>query len=188
MRGSSTIALPRLRAPALDCLTEHGLGIGLDAVVDREEDVVPRPFRLGRDDVDDAARRVGDGRLAAGLADQLLVERALEPFEPVVVDAGEAEHVRGDAPLRVVALLLGVVAEPGELLLLELGRLGRIGLPLDVDEVPRPVGEQRIERLRVDAERLRGGERDPPRVLTSRGSAYTVVACSPIASGSPVRS
>ena len=154
-----------LRPPALDRLAEDGLGVRLDAVVDREEDVVARPLRLRRDHVDHAAGRVGDRRLAARLADQLLVERALEAFEAVVVDAGEAEHVRGDSSLRVVALLLGVEAEPGQVLLLELRGLRRIGLPLDVDEVARSVGEQRVERIRVDAERLRGGERDASRLL-----------------------
>ena len=73
--------------------------------------------------------------------------------------------MRGNASLWVVALLLGVVAEPGQVLLLELGGLRRIGLPLDVDEVPRPVGEQRVERVRVDAERLRCGRRDASRLL-----------------------
>ena len=136
----------------------------LDAVVEREEDVVSLPLRPGRDHVDDAAGRVGDRRLAARLADQLLVERALEAFEAVVVDPGVAEHVRRDSPLRVVAELFGVVAEPGEPQLLERGGLRRVGLPLHVDEVARPVGEQRVERLGVDAERLRGRQRDPPRL------------------------
>ena len=47
--------------------------------------------------------RVLDDRLEAGPAGERLVERALEPVEAVVVGPGEAEHVRGNGPLRVRA-------------------------------------------------------------------------------------
>ena len=52
----------------------------------------------------------------------------------MVVGSREPEDLRADAVLRVDALLLGVEAEPCDVLALELGRLDRIGLARDVDE------------------------------------------------------
>ena len=86
-----------LRAPALDRPPQHVLGVRLDPVVEGEEDVVARPLGLDLDDVDRAADRVADDRLAARPADELAVEALLEPVETVVVDAREAEHLRGHA-------------------------------------------------------------------------------------------
>jgi hypothetical protein len=73
--------------------------------------------------------------------------------------------VRRDAALRVVAQLLGVEPEPGQVQLLQRGRLGGLGLALDVDEVARTVRERRVELLRVDSERLGGRERDAAWIL-----------------------
>ena len=154
-----------LGAPLLDRVAQHRLRVRLDAMVDRQEDVVAGPLRLRRDHVDHTAGRIADGRLAAGLADERLVERALEPFEAVVVDPGVAEHVRSDAALRVVAQLLGVEPEPGQVQLLQRRRLRGVGLPLDVDEVARLVGEERVELLGVDSERVGRRECDPARIL-----------------------
>ena len=134
-------------------------------MVDRQEDVVARPLGLRGEHVDHAAGRIGDRRLAAGLARERLVERALETVEAVVVQSGEAEDVRCDAPLRIEAHLLRIEAESFEVLLLELGRLGGIGLPLQIDEVPRAVREDRIELVRIEAEDRRRSQRDPARIL-----------------------
>ena len=161
--GSSTIALPPFAPQRCDGLTQDRLRVRLDAAVEREEDVVARSLRPVGDHVDHAAGRIRHRRLAARPAAQRSVEGALEPLEPLVVEARVAEHVRGHPSLRVVAELLGVEAEAGELQPLQLGGLGRVGLALHVDEVTGTVGEQRIELLGVEPEDLRRGERDPPR-------------------------
>ena len=176
VRGSSTTALPPFAPHFADGVAQHGLRVRLDPVVDRQEDVVARPLRLRRDHVDHAAARIADRRLAAGLADERLVERALEPFEAVVVDPRVAEHLRGDAALRVVAQLLGVEPEPGQVELLQRRRLRRVGLPLDVDEVVRAVGERpgRASRRRRRApwrRRARRGGDPSPRADRRRRSS-----------------
>ena len=75
-----------------------------------------RPGRLGLglDDVERAPERVLDDRLAPGLAGERALERALESLEALVVEPRVAEHLRRDRALRVVAKLLGIEAEPGE--------------------------------------------------------------------------
>ena len=127
-------------------------------MVDRELDVPARPFRPGGDDLDRAAERVANDRLAAGAPRQGLVERPLEPFEAPVVDAGVAEDVCADPALWVGPQLLDVEPEPRDLLPLELRRLERVGLAEHVDEPCRAVGEQRVELVGVEIECLAGGD------------------------------
>src|SRR5207253_3255528 len=103
-------------------------------------------------------------RLAAGLARQGAVELQLRPGEAAVVDPGEAEHLRGEPALRIRAPLLWIEAEASDALLLQRGRGDRVGLPLHVDEAEALVGEPRLERRGVDAERAAGGERGGARV------------------------
>jgi hypothetical protein len=62
------------------------------------------------------------------------VERELEAGEPLVVDAGIAEHLRSDGRLWVRATLFAVEAEAGKLQLRERARLVRRRLALDIDE------------------------------------------------------
>ena len=111
------------------------------------------------------------------------------PSRPLLSSPAYPEHLRRDRPLRVVAKLLRVEAEPGEVHRLEVLRLVWIGLARDVDEPARAVDERRVESGRVEAELLRR-RRASGRAASStwRGLAYTVVASSPIASGSPFRS
>ena len=123
-------------------------------MVERQDDVAPRPLAPRRHDVDRAARRIADDDLEPGPSGERLVERALEAVEAAVVGAGEPEHVRRDAPLRVRPPLLGVEAEAGDAHLLQRLRLDGVGLPLDEDEALRPVAQGRIELVRVELERL----------------------------------
>ena len=76
----------------------------------------------------------------------VLVELELEAREAAVVDAGVAEHLRGDRALRVGAPLLADRSRSPGRLPLQRGGLRRVGLARDVDEALRPVGEQRVER------------------------------------------
>ena len=127
---------------------------------------LPSLLRPRLEDVDRRPARILDDRLLPGLAAQRLVVAELEPFEALVVDAGEADDLRRDALQRVDALLLGIGADAEELAASsELLRLRRVGLARDVDEARVPVRERRVERGRVDVE-----DRATPRATTARGS------------------
>ena len=128
---------------------QHGLGLCLDRVVDRQRDVLALPHRRRRDDVDRPAEGVLDDRLRAGLAGQPLVQLQLQAREPVVVDARVAEHLRRDGVLRVGAALLAVGVEARDVLAGERRRLGGVALPAHVDERLRPVGEQLVQAVRL---------------------------------------
>src|SRR5207253_4041069 len=120
--------------------------------------------RLLADDVDRAPERVLDERLAPGPTAEPAVELELEPGKPGVVETGESEHLRAHAALGVAAALLRIEAQARDLAALEQRRACRIGLPRDVDEPVRAVGERRVELRRVDAECLPDEERRRPRV------------------------
>ena len=88
-------------------------------MVDRQVDVAAVPLGRRADDVDRTAERILDDRLPAGRTGQRAVEPELEPGESVVVDAGVAEHLRGDRALRIRPPLLGREAEAYQPELLE---------------------------------------------------------------------
>ena len=91
------------------------LGLRLDRVVDRREDV--GALLLGRraDHVDRLAAAVAHDRLLARAGPTSLRSYCdLEPAEALVVDARVADHLRADAALRVRAPLLRIEAEAGE--------------------------------------------------------------------------
>ncbi len=81
-----------LRAVAAHRVGEHVLGVRLDLVVDREPDVLARRLRPHAHDVERTPLGVLDDRLAPRPPREHLVERPLEPFQPLVVHACIAEH------------------------------------------------------------------------------------------------
>ena len=143
-----------LRRPAPYRLGKNLLGVGLDLTVDREPHVLARGLLLRLDDVESAAERILDDRLTARLARECPLERPLQPFETLVVEAGKAEDLGRDRSLRVEAELLRIEPETGVAELLELLGLARIRLPLDVHEASRAVGQRRIENRRIGPEDL----------------------------------
>ena len=78
--------------------------------------------------------------------------------------AGAGARRGADALLRVLPVLLGVEAEAGDVPVLQ--RLGEawIRLPLHIDEPAGTVGEQRIDLVRLEAQRLLDGPRGCLRV------------------------
>ena len=162
MRGSSTIALAELARNCVTVLAEHRLGVRLDAAVDRREEVLALPFRRSAERVDRLPGRITDDRLASGTTGELAVVLELEPSEPFVVGACEADHRRGDGVLRVGAPLLRIRADAGEVLGKERVRRLRLGEAGDVDEVRVLAEELRVELVRVRAEEVLRGERDRP--------------------------
>ncbi len=95
---------------------------------------------------------------------ELVVVLELEAAEPVVVDAGVADNLCGDAVLRVRPELLRIGEHADEPLLQEEAGLRRVGEALDVDELALLVQELRVQRVAVDPEDLVRGERDPARI------------------------
>jgi hypothetical protein len=130
--------------------------------------------RLRLEHVQGPAERVADDRLLAGRARKLLVELELDAGQSSVVEAGIAEHLRGDGLLRIDAALLGVEAQPDDLLRLEGLGLLPIGLPSHVDEAARTIAEQGQKFIRIESERPphcecdRGGVLDLLRVRVDR--------------------
>ena len=127
-------------------------------MIDREEDVTPRPLRFRPHDVEHASERILDERLAAVTPTEHALQLELEAGQSAIVGAGVAEHVRRHGALRVHAPLLAQEADPGEIALLERLRLLRVGLAHDVDEALRLVEQLGVQRVGIDTERLRGGE------------------------------
>ena len=127
-------------------------------MIDREEDVPPGPLRLRPHDVEHAPERILDERLAAVTPSEHVLQLELEAGQSAVVSAGVAEDVSRHGALRVHAPLLAQEADAGEVSLLESLRPLRVGLAHDVDEALRLVEQLRVQRVGVDAERLRGGE------------------------------
>src|SRR6185503_8530527 len=144
-----------LRVPLRDRVAQHRLRVCLDRMVEREVDVAPVALRLGDDRVDRLARGVLDDALATGPPGELLVERELEAGQAVVVDARVPDQLRGERELRVEAALLRIEPEARQTPFLELRRLRRVGLALDVDEAVRPVGQLLVDLVRVELQRLR---------------------------------
>jgi len=107
---------------------------------------------------------IPDERLASGLSRERPVQRELEAREPMVVDARVAEYLRGDRVLRVEAAFLRIETEPRDVEALQPRRSRRIGLAFDVDEAVRPVGDSRVDLLRVQPEDARDDRRDLGRV------------------------
>ena len=129
-----------LRVPLRDRLREDLLGVRLDAVVEREEDVPAVHDRLDLLRVDDLAERVPDDDRLAGRPLQHAVQSGFKAAERLI-DAHVAEHRRRDRPLRVDAPLIGLEGEPGEILCLERGGPLRRRLRRDDDVLGRAVRE-----------------------------------------------
>ena len=119
MRGSSTIAEAAFACHWSIVFAQHGLGLRLDRVVDRERDALALARGRGLEDVDRLARRVPDHRLAPVLSGQDAFEPELEPGEPVVVRPRVADDLRRDVAERIDALLLVGEAEADDALLLQ---------------------------------------------------------------------
>ena len=166
VRGSSTIAVAALRAPARDrrrarTASAFAWSVWSSVRTTSSPGALRAATRRRR-----SRGRPGRGRrLVARAAARATGRAALEPVEAAVVDAREAEHLRGDRALRVGAALLRVEAEARAAQLLELRRLRGSALRCDEDEALRAVGERRVELVGVEAERLRR-----PRAPTRRGS------------------
>ena len=132
-------------------------------MVEGQHNVLSRPLLARGHDVDRLTRRVADDRLVPRPSGELLVERAFEPVEPLVVRPREAEELGCDAPLRIGPALLGVEPDPRDREPLEELGLRRVGLAVEEDELLRVVGEPGEDGVRVDAERLPCLDRRPPR-------------------------
>ena len=143
-------------------------------MVDRQEHVAPRPLGDRLDDVQDAAERILDKRLAARFTAQQTLEAQLQACQATVVRARVAEHVRTNAALRIDAPLFRQETDAGQVASLERLCYLRICLPLDVDEALRLVEQLRVEHIGIDAQRLCGCQRndawarDVPRVGVHR--------------------
>src|SRR5207247_2470901 len=145
-------------------LTKDGVPNGSECWVQREEDAVSVTLRSRAENIQRAPEWILDDRLPAGAARQHPVEPELHAGQPSVVDAGIAEHLCGDAVLRVDAPLLGVEAEPREADLLQGCRAGGIRLTLDIEEaalLPQQLG---IHGVRAHAELLLGSHRHGSRI------------------------
>src|SRR5207249_3516894 len=105
-----------------------------------------------------------DDRLLARVPGELVIVLQLEAAKTPVVDTRVADHGRPDAPLRILATLLGIGEHAREALLQEERRLNGIGEALDVDELAALVAQRRVERVRVDAEETMRRDRDAARV------------------------
>ena len=145
-------------------LVKHALGIGLNRVVERQEDVAALARRRRADHVDRAAERVLDDRLGPRPPGEHAVEPELEPRQAAVVDSRVAQHLGRHSALRIGSPLFGIEAETGQVALLERRSLHRVGLALDVDEAARALRQERIERIRAQAEGLSRSEGDCARV------------------------
>ena len=103
----------RLRAVLLDRALERAVGEALDLAVDRRAPGrAPSCAGADRLDVlDDAAQAVLDHAPAAGLAAERRLVRELDALLPGVVDAGEADHVRGHFAAGVVAPVFALLVD-----------------------------------------------------------------------------
>ncbi len=93
-----------------------------------------------------------------------MIELELQPRQALAVGADEAEHLRRDRALWVVAALFGIEAEAGKFETLQRGSLRRVRLPGDVDEAVRPVREDREDPVGVHSQRPLDGERGAARI------------------------
>ena len=120
---------------------QHRLGALLDACVERERQILAGLGALRLDHADRLAERVLHEPPLAVLAAQRIVLRILQPGQPRVVGADQAEHLRGQEALRVGALRLGHRADALDPELLHLVTARGVHLALEVDEPGLLVGE-----------------------------------------------
>ena len=114
-------------------LLEHEI---LQARVDGQAQVAPvHGRRDGAHVLDDPAEPVLDDAAAAGAARQLLVERQLDAFLALVLDAVEPDHVGHHVAVRIVAAGFGKLVYAGQVHLLDLVGHVHGHLALQVDEV-----------------------------------------------------
>ena len=133
-------------------------------MIERQRDVEPGHLGPVVADVDHVTARILDQRLMPGPSGELVVEPELEAREALVVDADIPQHLRAHGMLRVPATLVGDEAEPRDPLLREQRGLAGVRLSREVDEPARPVGELRIQRVRIEREHLRDFLRDASRL------------------------
>ena len=129
----------------------HGLAQGavskaLDLAVDRQREIATVLRRADRLDVlDYAAQAVLDNAPAAGATAERILVRELDAFLAGVVDAGEADEMRGDFAGRVVAAKFALLIDALDAEAVDC--LGGFGgdLALEVHEIAREVGELALE-------------------------------------------
>ena len=115
---------------------------------------------------------VGGAKAPAGGAGEGLVIARLDPLEPVVVRADEAEEVAGEPAVRVIALAVRLEPDAADLVFgleaPDLGRLVRLDLAGDRD-IPAPPAPGFLIHVRiVEIQDLREGARDERPVLAVR--------------------
>ena len=138
----------------VDRVPQHGLGLCLDRVVDRERHVQSLTGGGRVKNIDRAPGRISDDGLAARLPRELVLEPELEPGEAVIVGSRVAHDLRRNLVQRVDPLLFIDEPESDDPQLLELGGLERIGLAHEIDEPARAVGEQPQHLVGVGPERV----------------------------------
>ena len=110
VRTSSAISAPALARCCSTALLQRAEGEALDLAVDRERRGRAVLRRADRFDVlDDAAQAVLDHAPAARLAAERRLVGELDAFLAGVVDAGEADDVRGHFAGRVVAAVFALL-------------------------------------------------------------------------------
>ncbi len=134
----------------------------LDAAVDGEGEVAAGLRGAQQVDVaDDVAAAVADHALGAGAAAQPFVEGELQAFLALVVDVGEAEHVRERVALRIEAPVLALARHAGQAEREDPARLVGIDAALEIDEfLARALRE--LAREHVDGYAQGLGERGQP--------------------------
>src|SRR5439155_11097676 len=99
-----------LRVRLLDRALQRAVRKALDLAVDREDQILSILRGANRLHVlDHAAEAILDHAPAAGLAAECVLVRELDAFLSAVVDAGEADKVRGDFAGGIVAAVFGTL-------------------------------------------------------------------------------
>ena len=98
-----------------DGLLQLAVGEVLDLRIKRQTNILAILRRLDRTNIlDDLSAPVLDHAATAGTAEQLALVRELDPFQPLVIDAGEANHVCRHFAGRVIAAIFLVLADTGQ--------------------------------------------------------------------------
>ncbi|MCY1514206.1 hypothetical protein D9M68_487370 [compost metagenome] len=137
---------------------------------------------------DHSAQPVLDDTTAARTAGKLLIERQLDPFLPLVLDAVEAHHVGHHVAVRIIAAGFRLLMHARHTQLLDLvGHVhGDLALQVDevlvfIDEAVAQVGHRRFQQLRQGVQLGRGGllgvfGNGPDRARRHAGGQHRAVA------------